>query len=171
MKRPTPSKPRTPKKPPPYRKPGQARKHVTINERLPRLDNRVTTQSDRYADNGPITIYLSETTPPGHPNEWPGEDRNMFETFVRLSAAFVQTIDANAVNACRRTARFLRLPGGEEHWLVNAVLAGVSGIFYVRSGGYYAGARHFLHHATAADRRHLGRDAVQWAVELVRRAN
>lgn len=108
-------------------------------------------------------MTASASRPPGHPNDWPVDDKNAFVLFLKLASARIEASGRNPVEACHAAAKAMQLEGGPCHWLVDAVLAGVFDTFYLRSGDYYAGAGHFVRAGCAIDFKQLGPEEVGYA--------
>jgi hypothetical protein len=112
-------------------------------------------------------IETSPTLPAGHFNDWPLIDKKAFEMVMRVANAFLECgLDPDPIKACHRTARFFQLEGGEQHWLVDSILGSVFGLFYLRSGDFYATAADLLTWGSEGDLRRLGPDAIAWAREI-----
>lgn len=110
-------------------------------------------------------MRTSATRPDGHPNDWPVADKNAFLVMVVLSKVAVGN-GAGCVRAVHDASREIGLEGGSEHWLVDAILAGVFDCFFIRSGDHYASAMDLVHWGTAEDLALLGPGAIAWAREL-----
>jgi hypothetical protein len=115
-------------------------------------------------------MRTSTESPGGHPNDWPLGDKNAFAALV-LAAGKRRAAGARDVEAVHAAAAEIGLEGGAEHWMVDEVLAGVFGAFYLRSGDHYICADGLVRWATADDLARLGADAVAWARELAGNAS
>lgn len=110
-------------------------------------------------------MRTSPTRPPGHPNDWPLDDKNGFVALVTQTYARMARGE-NAVGAAHEAAREVGLDGGEHHWMCDEMLSGVMGVFYLRSGDHYAGADCAVRFATLADLEQMGPEAIAWARKL-----
>lgn len=107
-------------------------------------------------------MRTSSARPPGHPNDWPRDDKNAFVALVTQTYALMARAE-NEVTAAHEAARKIGLDGGEHHWMCDEMLSGVMGVFYLRSGDHYADAACAVRFATLADLEQMGPEAVTWA--------
>ena len=105
----------------------------------------------------------SPVRPVGHVNDWPYEDYAAFVALIE-SAGKYMLLGEHEITAVLDAAIDIGLEGGERHWLANEVLAGVFGVFYMRSGDCYLEAGPFLEHGWPSDLSDPG--TVAWAREL-----
>lgn len=110
-------------------------------------------------------MRTSSTRPPGHPNDWPLDDKNAFVALVNATYARMARGEKQ-VGAAHDAAREIGLDGGERHWLVDEMLAGCFGAFYAPSSDLYASAQDFLKWAGERDLEHIGPEAIAWARKL-----
>jgi hypothetical protein len=110
-------------------------------------------------------MKTSATRPPGHPNDWPLDDKNAFVALLQ-GIADKQAVEMGQIAAAHASARELELEGKENHWMVDELLGGCFGGFYVRTSDLYANAQDFLKWAGERDFEHIGSEAVAWARKL-----
>ncbi|SFI90711.1 hypothetical protein [Albimonas pacifica] len=120
-------------------------------------------------------MKTSERPPAGSLNDWPIDDWNACVYLMNRSAEILSLHppfeDADEARfAVRRSLEDAAEEAGlgKHHWLVDDTLASVWGIFYVRSGDYYADARGLLNSSHHLDFEHLGPDVVEWARRIER---
>jgi hypothetical protein len=110
-------------------------------------------------------MRTSAESPGGHPNDWPLDDKNAFAALV-LATGRRLAEGAGDIEAVHAASTEIGLEGGPDHWMVDEVLGGMFGAFYVRSGDHYISADGLLRFGTDDDLERLGRDAVVWALTL-----
>lgn len=112
--------------------------------------------------------------PGGRPETWPYRD--WLAWYFLLQAAEFRLMSADAtttaeaqnalIDAVHEASRDVELDGGQNHWLVDAVLSGSCGLFYDRSRDIYATADELLKNGNRLSFDHLGAEAVAYARRL-----